>query len=226
MRLIDAYNLLVEDGIPDNCRYFSEIYKVYGFSDETPLREYLDFIVHEPVHWMRGFPSNLSIKIAFSKPKTALIKLLKKPAVSEALGAEYISHIHDTVWNTFKKEGDRLLKERDTVKNTISEPDNSEVDTMSLQSLHSPESKKSAHDRLSVGSVESFEIPPAPPLRSYKTMALPQMPQAPTLRVESLEPVSDVEERVAFLKSVLFAMADSIPQAGVADAFRQLVSRV
>jgi hypothetical protein len=86
MKLVDAYNLLAEDGISDNCRYFSEVFKAFDFKDDDLLSDYIDFIVHEPVHWMEGFPVKLTTKTSFSKPKTAVIKLLKKGEVQTALG--------------------------------------------------------------------------------------------------------------------------------------------
>lgn len=201
MKLIDAYNLLVEDGIADNHRYFAELYKLYGFTDDKLLKEYLDFIDHEPVAWMRGFPSKLTTRLAFAKPKTAIIKLLKKQSVIQALGADYIAHIHDKVWSTFKNNVDAIMATRN------------------------PHEKKM--DEVSVGSAETLdtiETLPTPPLQPYKTFG----PAHPHLEYELLPITHDSyspQDRVEFLKEVLLKMADDLP-AGHAAAFRLLVSRV
>lgn len=207
MKLIDAYNLLVEDGITDNHRYFAEVYKLYGFTDEKSLKEYLDFIDHEPVAWMRGFPAKLATRLAFAKPKTAIIKLLKKQSVVQALGADYITRIHDKVWSTFKNNVDSLMVTRN------------------------PHEKKEAKDmeEASVGSAETLdtiETLPTPPLQPYKSFG----PAQPTECNEyELLPITHdsytPQDRVEFLKEVLLKMADELP-AGHAAAFRLLVSRV
>lgn len=93
-------------------RDFSEVYKLYDFKDDASLVSYLDFIVHEPVAWLEGFPSRFITKAAFNKPKAAVIKLLKQPEVLEALGQEYVVKIHDIVWSSFKKHADQIVSKR------------------------------------------------------------------------------------------------------------------
>ena len=91
---------------------FSDTYKLFQFKDDQPLRDYLDFIQHEPVEWIKGFPAKYTHKVSFAKPKTAVVKLLKQPAVSEALGAEYVAKAYRCVWDTFKTHGENILAER------------------------------------------------------------------------------------------------------------------
>jgi hypothetical protein len=205
MKLIDAYNLLVEDGITDNHRYFAEVYKLYGFTDDKLLKDYLDFVVHEPVHWIKGFPAKLVTKLAFSKPKTAIVKLLKKQQVVQALGADYVTRIYETVWNTFKREADGIIEERMKGKVVVQKEGADEAD-----------------DGLSVGSVgsvESVETLPTPPLRISRTFSVSELPEP------EFSSASPDQDRVNFLKEVLMKTADALP-AGYADAFRLLVSRV
>ena len=95
-----------------NERYFTVVYEAFKYKGEDLLRTYVDFIVREPVEWIRGFPLKLKTRASFAKPKAALIKLLKTAAVLEALGAEYCSNAHDVVWDTFKKHGDDILNGR------------------------------------------------------------------------------------------------------------------
>jgi hypothetical protein len=209
MKLIDAYNLLVEDGITDNHRFFAEVYKLYGFTDDKLLLEYLDFIAHEPVHWLKGFPAKLVTKLAFSKPKTAMVKLLKKQQVIQALGADYVTRIYETIWNTFKKEADAIVEERQKGRVVVQK-----------------EGEDTSSDAMSVGSVESIETYPTPPI----------YPKAKTQKIQHIESsnefvnslgksVIQTTDTVEFLKEVILKMAEALP-AGYADAFRLLVSRV
>ena len=107
MNLETAAGLLGE-----NSRYFVDVYKLYEFTDSQLLKDYLDFVIHEPIEWIRGFPSKLRAKGSFAKPKAALIKLLKRAEVEKELGATYVKKVHDIVWNTFKKHGDEILEAR------------------------------------------------------------------------------------------------------------------
>ena len=95
-----------------NERYFTVVYEAFKYKGEDLLRTYIDFIVREPVEWIRGFPLKLRTRASFAKPKATIIKLLKTGNVLEALGAEYCSSAHDVVWDTFKKHGEDILKAR------------------------------------------------------------------------------------------------------------------
>lgn len=117
MKLSEATQLLESHG-----RDFSEIYKLYNFKDDADLKDYLDFIVHEPVEWMKGFPARWVTKGSFGRPKTALVKLLKLDKVREEYTESYTQRIYDVVWSTFKKHADDILSHR-MQKNTIV-PDN------------------------------------------------------------------------------------------------------
>jgi hypothetical protein len=102
-------------------RYFSEVYKLFRYTDDQLLKAYLDFIVHEPVEWLKGFPTKYTSKNSFSRPKTAVLKLLKEPSVIAALGEEYTTGIHDTIWTTFKKHSDAIVEGR-TKTSTVEPP--------------------------------------------------------------------------------------------------------
>jgi hypothetical protein len=95
-----------------NERYFTVVYEGFKFKDESTLSDYIDFILHEPVEWIKGFPLKLRTRASFAKPKAAVIKLLKAAAVLEALGVTYCSKAHDVVWDTFKKHADDILDAR------------------------------------------------------------------------------------------------------------------
>ena len=107
MNLSHATELLENHG-----RYFSEPYKLFNFTDEAFLKDYLDFVVHEPLEWFRGLPGKLVTRGSFAKPKAALIKLLKHSEVVAELEAAYIQKVHDAVWNTFKNHADANVEKR------------------------------------------------------------------------------------------------------------------
>jgi len=107
MNLAAAAELLGE-----HSRYFSEVYKNFSFKDEQGLKDYLDFIVHEPVEWLKGFPAKLKTANTFARPKTIMVKLLKLSSVRTALGEEYVDGVYDVVWNTYKKHAEAILLNR------------------------------------------------------------------------------------------------------------------
>jgi hypothetical protein len=198
MKLIDAYNLLAEDGT-DNARSFSEVYKLYGFADEDELRRYMEFVLHETVDWFVGFPARLKSRQAFAKPKTAIIKLLKQSAVQTALGTEYTSKAHQKIWDTFKQNVDKILSHRNPT----------DIDAQSVGSVDSEASAvtaATAATAASLGTVETVELQPVPPISRNPTSWF--QPQ---------------DDRVEFLKTLLLKMP--VP-AEYADVFRLLVSRV
>jgi hypothetical protein len=104
MNLGQASTLLESQG-----RYFSDVYKLYGFKDDRPLKDYLDFVIHEPVEWLKGLPANYTSRATFGRPKTALVKLLKDERTIAVLGAEYTGRVHSVVWQTFKQHADAIL---------------------------------------------------------------------------------------------------------------------
>lgn len=98
-------------------RYFTEPYKLFGFTEETQLKDYLDFVIHEPIEWLKGLPAKLITRGSFAKPKTALINLLKEDEVKAVLDANYIEKVHDIVWKIFKSHADAIVEKRIASKN-------------------------------------------------------------------------------------------------------------
>ena len=110
MKLSEAQNLLGE-----NARHFTEVYKLFSYRDDQLLKDYIDFIVREPVEWLKGFPSKLVSKGAFSKPKTSIIKLLKTESVIAHLGEEYANQAREAIWQAFKNNMDSILLKRNRI---------------------------------------------------------------------------------------------------------------
>ena len=112
MNLLEAQKKLAEDGVSDHYRYFVDTYRVHEFKEETLLKEYIDFIIHEPLLWLQLFPAKLKSKPAFSKPKTAVLKLLRDSSVIAVLGAEYCDKAHDLIDKTYKSHHTEIVAKR------------------------------------------------------------------------------------------------------------------
>ncbi len=219
MDLEQAAQLLKDDG--DHCRFFVDTYKLYRFTGEHTLKEYLEFVDHETVEWMRGFPAHLNVKVKFVKPKTALLKLLKKPEVAAALGDAFVKQVHQKVWDTFKQQGDIILAERSKYR-------------LSQNVAHGD---AESIDAESVGSEIIEEVPTFPLQQTHIQQQQPQ--QQPQNNYNNYNnhnnhnnhhhhlevPTTNDQERIAVLKAALTKMADLLP-AGASDAFRQLVAFV
>jgi hypothetical protein len=211
MRLIDAYNLLVEDGIADNCRYFSELYKYFQFRDEQLLKEYLEFIIQEPVDWIRGFPTKLTTKTSFSKPKTAVIKLLKKTPVLTALGSVYVDKVHDVIWKTYKQHWESILANRETMRSSV-QPRMTVIDHFDNESVEEqPVPTRATSSSLLHSKEEDTE--------SISGESLVSLPP------ELAQVMPTDSERVALLKEVILKLSSSF-EPSVSDAFRLLLSHV
>jgi hypothetical protein len=98
--------------LDDQAKIFSDVYKLYGFRGEQSLSEYVEFFLHEPVAWFEGLPGTLKSKASFAKPKTAFSKLMKKADVIAALGEDVCHQTHEVLWDTYKKEADRIVAAR------------------------------------------------------------------------------------------------------------------
>jgi hypothetical protein len=132
-------------------RYFTEPYKLFGFTEETQLKDYLDFVIHEPVEWFKGLPGKLITRGSFAKPKTALINLLKEDEVKAVLDSEYIKKVHDIVWKTFKSHSDAIVEKRIALKNAAGSEATTVVNTVDAEDV--PENVIEMADVESVHSV-------------------------------------------------------------------------
>jgi hypothetical protein len=134
MKLSEATPLL-----GGQARYFTEVYKLFRYTDDQSLKDYLDFIVHEPVEWLKGFPTKYRSKNSFSRPKTAVLKLLKEGSVITALGEEYTIGIHDAIWSAFKKHSDTIVAKRATQTTAKNADQEDEASVQEEQTNAAPE---------------------------------------------------------------------------------------
>lgn len=106
MDLETAANLLLRG---DNQNYFKNIYKHYGKSNESPLKDYLEFIKSGMHEWFMLLPNYIAAKTTFSKPKTAIISVLKNVDVVKSLGKEYCEDFIASISNFYKTKGDEIF---------------------------------------------------------------------------------------------------------------------
>jgi len=100
--------------LEDQARSLSDVYTLYGFKDDHSFSDYVAFFLHEPVAWFEGLPGSFKSKASFAKPKIALSKALKHGDVIAVLGAETCERAVAVLWNTYKKEADRIVAARNS----------------------------------------------------------------------------------------------------------------
>jgi hypothetical protein len=243
MNLLEAYNLLVEDGIADNQRYFAELYKHFQFKDTDRLKEYLDFIIQEPVQWIHGFPTKLTTKTSFSKPKTAVIKLLKKDKVHQDVGRGFADKVHDVIWKTYKKEWENVLKLRERIRPvriSVNEQFDAEsIDEQPLPPLRSAPSSVKTEECQEYQDIEETQeaCSDSEHEAEHETdheandqtddELATSTKNLPTLKVAECVPhnTKSDQERIEVLKEVIRKLASSL-EPSVYDAFCLLVSHV
>jgi hypothetical protein len=119
MKLDDAYALLESQG-----RIMADVAKHYNWKDDADLKEYTDFILHEPIQWMKGYPAKYAQESQFGKPKTALVKLLKNETVQTEYGVEYTSTVREAVWKAYKQivKSEKSTNPEEVVGESVDEP--------------------------------------------------------------------------------------------------------
>lgn len=95
-----------------NGRAFTEVYKIFNFKDDDDLKNYLDFVIHEPAEWMRGFPASWKNAGHFSKVRAAFHRLLKHTSVVADLDTSYTENVHNLIWGAFKTHMAEILEKR------------------------------------------------------------------------------------------------------------------
>jgi hypothetical protein len=155
MKLEEAYALLEGHG-----RVIADVAKHYNWKDDADLKEYTDFILHEPAQWMKGYPVKYADPTQFSKPKTALVKLMKHAKVQEEYGIEYTSTVRDAVWNVYKgltKEkpvenpNPEIVEEEVPMLNIIED-----IDTFDAASVHSMKVQKKDRSQVLATALRSL----------------------------------------------------------------------
>jgi hypothetical protein len=159
-----------------NARYFTEVYKLFNYKDDDDLRAYCEFVIHEPVEWMRGFPAKWKTSSNFGRVRAAFHKLMKADAVESDLGADFCHRVHEIVWETFKEHMDAVLEKRNkgstaappsaSTKTKASDPVISILETFGDDAasdiLSAPDSDNDSD------SLDAESLPPPPPVPEHK----------------------------------------------------------
>jgi hypothetical protein len=170
---------------------FKEVYRLFNFNDDDELKDYCDFVLHEPVEWMRGFPASWKSTTMFSKPRAAFHKLMKSDAVVQDLGAAYCENVHNVVWKSFKEHMTAILEKRNN--NLIS----SEI-------IHCNDDESVCSEKLSTTSIE--ELHPVPHVPTLKVANWKQVVTIPENNVVYSEPVLDYKQKYKVLRRVVDAL--------------------
>jgi len=189
-----------------NERYFTVVYEAFKFADEELVRNYIDFVVREPIEWIKGFPLKLKTRPSFAKPKAALIKLLKTKEIQDHLGAEYCSKAHDIVWDTFKKHGDDILNARVKISDSGSCTGDDEEVVEEKNELIMEEAHVGGDDIEEVADISSAGAP------------------IPVINT----PVNPWERKYRILKSVVLSMLNDYyrEKIGIAEAIQILLANL
>lgn len=109
MDLESAANILVKG---DNKKYFTKVYQHYNKDGKSSLKDYLEFIDSGMYDWFMLLPKYISAKATFSKPKTAILNILKDDTVIKSLGQSYCEYFSTKFSNFYRSKGDEIMNKR------------------------------------------------------------------------------------------------------------------
>lgn len=125
MNLTQTYDLLLT--LPsgrENASVFKTTYEHYQFKNDENLKAYLEFIKDNTIEWFSEMPERWKSLTQLSKPKTALIKLLKNEEIAKEVGDEYAQELITTINGTWKKYMHDLSDSRQkSITNSVKTPE-------------------------------------------------------------------------------------------------------
>lgn len=134
----------------------ADVAKHYNWKDDAELKDYTDFILHEPVQWMKGYPVKYADPSQFSKPKTALVKLMKTAVVQEEYGVDYTATVRDAVWAAYKNIAKgkpvEVAKEEEPTLDIIEDI----IEDMDAVSVHSMKAAKKDRSQVLATALRAF----------------------------------------------------------------------
>lgn len=102
MDIQEAYTFIENNFTKKNLQTFKKQTALFKVEPTTKLKEYLDFIHNDPVHWLSSFPDDLTCKSAFHQYKEPIYKLLKDAKLHEDYGENYCINLMNTIKQAFK----------------------------------------------------------------------------------------------------------------------------
>lgn len=131
MNIQETSAFLTENSKPIINDYFQKQIRIFNLNTTSPLKDYLDFINSDPVHWFNSLPTDLQSKSAFHKYKEPIYKLLKHTKIHELYGKDYCDTIINNMKQAFITTCQSLIDQRKTTKQSISIADTtSETDSI------------------------------------------------------------------------------------------------
>lgn len=89
-------------------RSFMEVANIYKYGEDELIGDYLDFVLHEPIEWLRGFPKKWTTEADYHKVRTGFRKILKLQSVIDALGKDKCESMSREIWDIFKHISEML----------------------------------------------------------------------------------------------------------------------
>jgi len=102
MDIQETYTFIENNFTQKNLKTFKKQIALFKVEPTDKLKEYLDFILNDPVHWLSSFPDDLTCKSAFHQYKEPIYKLLKDAKLHEDYGENYCVNLMNTIKQAFK----------------------------------------------------------------------------------------------------------------------------
>lgn len=131
MNIQETYTFLDNNFSKIVLEYFKKQVSLFKVEPTSKLKDYLDFIDSDPVHWLNSLPNDIQCKSAFHKYKEPIYKLIKHTKLHEDYGENYCSTILTNIKQAFSSNCQDIIDKRKTNKN-VSSPimfDDSSSDT-------------------------------------------------------------------------------------------------
>lgn len=97
--------------------YFKKQIVLFQVNPSSKLKDYLDFINNNAVHWLQSLP-DVQSKSGFHKYKDPIYKLIKHNKLYEDYGENYCATLLNTMKQAFTNECQRIIDERKALKTT------------------------------------------------------------------------------------------------------------
>jgi hypothetical protein len=112
MDIQETYTFIEKHFTQKNLKTFKKQTALFKVEPATKLKEYLDFIYNDPVHWLSSFPDDLTCKSAFHQYKEPIYKLLKDAKLHEDYGENYCVNLMNNIKQAFTTNCQDIIDNR------------------------------------------------------------------------------------------------------------------
>jgi hypothetical protein len=119
MDIQQAYAFLDNNFKPIILDYFKKQIVLFKVEHTSQLKDYLDFINNDPVHWLSSLPDDLTCKSAFHKYKEPIYKLIKHTKLHEDYGENYCVNLMNNIKQAFTINCQDIIDKRKNSKKPV-----------------------------------------------------------------------------------------------------------